>query len=90
MGEAGLAQAGGAVKEDMVDGFTAAPGGSDGDFKVFLGVVLADEIGQGTRPEGAIEGRVLLAGFAGYDAGYFSPPRCMYHYFTTRGGVFSL
>ncbi len=68
MGEAGLAQAGRAVEQDVVDGLAAALGGGDGNLEVLLGLVLADEVGEGTRPEGGIEGRVLYIGLSGDNA----------------------
>jgi hypothetical protein len=75
MGEAGLAQARRPVEQDMVDRFAAAPGSGDGYLEVFLGIVLPDEVGQGTRSEAVIQGCVLFTGLAGYDARYVSPPR---------------
>jgi hypothetical protein len=74
MGQAGLTEAGRPVEKDMVEGFTPAPGGGDGYFEVFFGLVLADEIGQGTRPEAVVQGCVLFAGLPGYDAGYGLTP----------------
>jgi len=58
----------------MVDRFAAAFGGGDGNLEVFLGLVLPDEVGQGTRPEAIIQGCVLFAGLTGNDASYVSPP----------------
>jgi hypothetical protein len=74
MGEAGLAQARRPVEQDMVDGFAPALGSGDGNLEVFLGLVLPDKVGQGTRPEAGIEGCVLFAGLPGYDASYGLTP----------------
>ena len=74
MGEAGLAQARRPVKQDMVDRFTAAFSGGDADFKVFLDLVLSDEVGQGTRPEAVIKGCVLYIGLSGNNASYGLTP----------------
>jgi hypothetical protein len=74
MGQAGLTQAGRPVEQDVVDRLTAALGGGDGNLEVFLGLVLADEIGQGTRPEAVVQGCVFIAGLAGDDAGYGLTP----------------
>lgn len=74
MGEAGLAQAGRPVKEDMVDGFAPAFSGGDGNLEVFLGLVLPDKVGQGARPEAVIQGCVFFDGFAGNNASYCLTP----------------
>jgi len=78
MGEAGLTQARRSVKQDMVDRLAPALGGGDGNLEVFLDLVLPDKVGQGTRPEAGIEGCVLFAGLAGYNAGYGLTPSSGY------------
>jgi hypothetical protein len=75
VGEAGLAQARRPVKQDVVDGFAPAFSGGDADFKVFLEVLLPDEVGQGTRAEAVIKGCVFYIGLTGNDTSDFSPPR---------------
>ena len=44
MSQAGLAQAGWAVEEYMVQGFLAASGSRDGDIEVFLDLVLSGKL----------------------------------------------
>jgi hypothetical protein len=100
MGEAGLAQARRPVEQDMVDGLATAPGGGDGNLEIFFGLVLPDKVGQGTRPEAGIQGRVFYIGLSGNDTSDFSPPRqrlisierrgvFQYFNFTTSEGFFS-
>jgi hypothetical protein len=74
VGEAGLAQPRRSVEKDMIDRFAAAPGGSDGYLEVFLGIVLPDEVGQGTGPEAVVQGCVFFTGLAGYNARYGLTP----------------
>jgi hypothetical protein len=45
MGEGGLAEAGRAIEEDVVEGFFALEGGLNGDAEVVLELVLPDELG---------------------------------------------
>jgi hypothetical protein len=45
MGEAGLAQSRGPVKQDMVDRLAPAFRGGDADLEVFLDVILPDKVG---------------------------------------------
>jgi len=76
MGEGCLAQAGGAVQQNVVQGFTPALGGVDGYIQVVLSLLLTNEVGQAPGPQAGIERCILFAGFTRYDAGYFgSPPR---------------
>jgi hypothetical protein len=74
MSEAGLTQARRPVKQDVVDGLAPAFSGGNGDLEVFLGVILPDEVGEGTRPEAVIQGRVFYIGLTGNNASDFSPP----------------
>ena len=62
----------------MVEGLAPTFSGGDGNLEVFLGIVLTDEIGQGTRSEAVIQGCVLFAGLPGYDAGYGLTPSIKY------------
>jgi hypothetical protein len=64
MGQAGLAQAGRPVEQDMVQGFSPSSGSRNGDFQVFLRLVLPDEVGQAAGSETGIERCVLGAGLA--------------------------
>jgi hypothetical protein len=74
MGQAGLAEAGRTVKENMIEGFAAAFGCRDGNLEVVLGLVLPDKIGQGTRPEAVFQGGIIFSGLSGNYASYgFTP-----------------
>ena len=50
-GERGLAEAGRAVEEDVVQRFAALFGGGDRDFEPFLDFCLAGEFGEERRPQ---------------------------------------
>ena len=65
LGEGGLAQAGGAVEEDVVQRLAARAGGLDEDGEVFAEAALAGEVGQGLRAERAFARIVFLAGGVG-------------------------
>ena len=67
LGEGGLAEAGGAVEQDVVEGFggvflPAGAGGFDEDGEVLAGGLLADEFGEGLGPQGGFGGVFLAAG----------------------------
>jgi hypothetical protein len=74
MGEAGLAEAGRPVEQDVVKGFTAASGSGDGYLQIFLGPVLSGEIGKASRSETGIKWCILGAGLTRYNASYFALP----------------
>ena len=59
VGEGGLAEAGGAVEEDVLEGFAALAGGGDADGEVFLDAALPDVLGKATGPQGPVKPRVF-------------------------------
>ena len=68
VGEGGLAQAGGPVEEDVVQGLVPLLGGGDGDAQVVLDLLLAHVVGQVPGTEGGLEGYVFLMGLSRKDA----------------------
>src|SRR3982751_61469 len=69
VGEGGLAGAGGAVEEDVLDGLLAAGGGVDGDLEAADEGGLADVVDEPLGAEGVVEAVLFFAvGFAGDDA----------------------
>ena len=74
MSQAGLAQAGRAVEEYMVQSFFTAPGGGDGDIEVFLDLVLSGKLSQTPWPQAGIQRCILSTGFPRNDASYFASP----------------
>ena len=60
VGECGLAEAGRAVEEDVVERFFAFGGGLDGDAEVVLELLLADELIKATRPKGRVQRFVFV------------------------------
>ncbi len=62
LGERGLAEAGRAVQQDMVQRFAAGAGGLDEDGEVFAGGALADEFRKRLRPERGFGGVFVAAG----------------------------
>jgi hypothetical protein len=72
--QARLAQAGGTVKEHVVQGFMAASGGGDGNLKVFLGLFLSGEFSQVPGPQTGIQRCILGTGLPRYDTSYFVLP----------------
>ena len=65
--EGGLAQAGWAVKEDVVERFVAMFGGVDRDPQVVFQLFLADELAQPPGPEGVVDRLVVVLGFGAND-----------------------
>ena len=65
LGEGGLAEAGGAVEEDVVESLATGAGGLDEDAEVFAGGALADELVEGLGAEGGLGG--VFLGTAGGD-----------------------
>ncbi len=61
----------------MVEWFTPAFSGGNGDVQVLLDFVLPDKIGERPRSQVDIERLVFAAGFTGNDAGYFVYPLCV-------------
>ncbi len=59
IGQGGLAQAGGAEEEDMVQGLLPLLGGLNGDLQVLLDLRLPDELGKPAGAEGGLKGLVL-------------------------------
>jgi len=69
VGERGLAEAGRAVEEDVVERFFALGGGLDGDAEVVLELLLADELIEATRPKSRVQSFVFVfLDFSGDDA----------------------
>ena len=60
--ESGLAEAGRAVEEDVVEGLAALPGGDDGYLKVALDGLLSDVVDESTRAQGVVDVFGLLLG----------------------------
>jgi hypothetical protein len=58
----------------VVHGLAPASGRFDGYLKVFLRLVLADELGQRAGPQAVIERRVVRVLLAGYDTCYGRTP----------------
>ena len=76
MGKACLAETGGAIEKDMVEGFTTGSSRIDGYFKIFLGPVLSGKVGKTPRSETGIKRSILGTGFTRYNASYVDlPPR---------------
>src|ERR1019366_3533846 len=65
LGERGLAQAGRAVQQYMVERLAAGAGGLDENREVFAGGLLADELGERLRPQRCLGG--VLGGARGGD-----------------------
>jgi hypothetical protein len=59
MGQAGLAQSGRAVEQDMIQGFFTAFGSRDSYFKVILGLVLSGKISQVAGSQAGIQRCIL-------------------------------
>jgi hypothetical protein len=68
VGERGLAEAGRAVEEHVVQRLVALLRGLDGDAQVVLQPLLADELAQLSGPEGSIERLFVVLRLAGDDA----------------------
>jgi len=62
MGQGGLAQAGRAVEQNVVQRLTPALGRGDGDIQITLDFVLPDELIKVAGTEAGIQGGVLGAG----------------------------
>jgi hypothetical protein len=56
LGQGGLAQARRAEQQHVVQGLAPALGRLDEDAQIALGLLLADELGQGLGPHGAVAG----------------------------------
>jgi hypothetical protein len=78
MGQASLAQAGRPVKNNMVKGLPPALGSSDGNFEVFLYLILADKVGQTPGSKTGIEWYVLGTGLTRYYASYCLTPSILH------------
>lgn len=73
MGERGLAQAGIAIEQDVLDGLTALFGGRDRDIEILLDLLLADEIREARRAQRGIKSRLLGAGAAVHQSLFVFP-----------------
>ena len=73
MGQRGLAQAGWAVEQGMVQRLVPAFGRPGGDIQIILNLVLADEIAKVAGPQIGVERYILGIGLTGYDAVYGLP-----------------
>ena len=71
-GQRRLAQAGGAVEQDVVQGVVPGQGRLDGDFQVFLRLLLADIVRQGMGAQGGFDVAVLPAGVRGHQSVHFA------------------
>ena len=78
VGQAGLAQPGRAVEEDMVEVLAPLAGGLDEDLKVGLDLVLADELVERPRPEAVLEEDVLLGANGAEDGRHRSGSMILY------------
>jgi hypothetical protein len=65
VGEGGLAEAGRAVEEEMVERLAALFGGVDGDAEVVLELFLADELVEAAGPESGFQRLVFVLDLAG-------------------------
>jgi len=74
MGKACLAEAGGAIEKDVVQGFTAGGGRVNSYLQVFLGPVLSGKISEAPRAETGIKRSILSTGFTRYNTSYFGLP----------------
>jgi len=73
-GQAGLAQAGRPVKQDMVYRLPPAFGGIDSYLEIFLRFNLADEVRQAPGSKTGIKRSILGAGLTRYNASYCLTP----------------
>jgi hypothetical protein len=64
IGESSFSQAGGTIKQRVVQGFTPAFSRGNGDIQVLFYSVLADEIIQAVRPETDVQDRIFTAGLS--------------------------
>src|SRR5579859_48067 len=69
LGQGGLAEAGRAVKENVVEGFVAASGRFYGDLDVFFYALLADVFVQALGADTRLDTEIFVDGGAGHDAG---------------------
>jgi hypothetical protein len=68
VGERGLAEAGRAVEEQVIERFGSPLGGVDGDAQVVLQLLLADELIELAGPEREVQRLFVFDGVAGDDA----------------------
>jgi hypothetical protein len=66
LGQGGLAQAGRAEQQHVVQRLAPALGGLDEDPEIALGLLLADELGQGLRAQGLVGGHGPSAARGGF------------------------
>jgi hypothetical protein len=64
MGQGGLAQAGGAVEQDVVQRFVPAFGGGDADAQVVLDYRLPDEVIEAPWPQAGVQWQVFGVRFS--------------------------
>jgi len=69
LGERGLAEAGRARKQDVVERFAATECGVDRNPQVVFCFALADELGEALRSEGQLHGRLIGDDFGRGDFG---------------------
>ena len=75
MCQAGFTEAGWAVEQNMVKGFTPGSGCGDSYFQIILGLVLSGKIGKAPGSKTGIKRCILSTGFTRYNSSYFvSPP----------------
>ena len=66
-GQRGLAEAGRAGEQQVVDGLAAPPGRLDDDAEVLLQLALADELGEAARPQPGLDGVLGVADDARFE-----------------------
>ncbi len=75
MGKGGLAEAGRAVEEEVVQGLFALLRGLDGDGEVVLELLLPYELGEPPRTQSGVEGIVFVIPEIGGENAFFSAQR---------------
>src|SRR4029077_14779573 len=67
--ERGLAEAGGAVEEHVVESFVAAAGGFDGDLDIYFNALLADVFVEALGANAGFDAPIFVDGLAGDNTG---------------------
>lgn len=75
MRQRSLAQSGGAIEQDVIDGFLARLCGFDDDLQVLADAILPDDIAQPFRPQRDIVAFVTL-NFSAHQSSVFRHPGC--------------
>ena len=69
LGESGFAQSRRAIEQDVIEGFTTAASGFNGDGNIFFDALLAYVFVEALGANGGVETRIIVAGGTGNDAG---------------------